>query len=34
MKKWMSLAVLGIMIVGLVGCGKQETKTSETKDVC
>ncbi|UQF12704.1 siderophore ABC transporter substrate-binding protein [Vagococcus lutrae] len=28
----MSLAVLGIMIVGLVGCGKQETKTSETKD--
>lgn len=32
MKKWMSLAVLGIMIVGLVGCGKQETKTSETKD--
>lgn len=32
MKKWMSLAVLGIMIGGLVGCGKQETKTSETKD--
>lgn len=32
MKKWMSLAVLGIMIVSLVGCGKQETKTSETKD--
>lgn len=32
MKKWISLAVLGIMIVGLVGCGKQETKTSETKD--
>ncbi|UQF39402.1 ABC transporter substrate-binding protein [Vagococcus lutrae] len=28
----MSLAVLGIMIGGLVGCGKQETKTSETKD--
>ncbi|HCT96089.1 ABC transporter substrate-binding protein [Vagococcus sp.] len=28
----MSLAVLGIMIVGLVGCGKQETKTNETKD--
>ncbi|GEQ61080.1 iron ABC transporter substrate-binding protein [Vagococcus lutrae] len=32
MKKWMSLAVLGIMIGGLVGCGKQETKTSEAKD--
>ncbi|WP_407830352.1 siderophore ABC transporter substrate-binding protein [Vagococcus lutrae] len=28
----MSLAVLGIMIGGLVGCGKQETKTSEAKD--